>query len=402
MGRVICRHSQNCLLVSAPLHPPLPLPPQVYDVRTHRELGSYKGHTREVTSCAWHPVHEELFSSASPDGNLMHWLVSRPESQAQIPGAHEREVRGEEPRDHEGGALPVRRIMESIGIAHSHFVRKGLGFILLCVGPLQVWALQWHPIGHVLVSGGQDQHLKLWARARPGDLFPSAGEEGGDGSRRGDGGWGAESSGPAGPSAFGVGGAAGGGGVAASIPGISAPTVIPGIGVPAVIPGIGAVLPVGGPRPIPAAAAALAPPPRPGSPRGGWERGRERGEEGRRVGGMGGRGGDRDPKRQRWEGGERGPTDERWGGPPDERRGGPMPLQHGQGQSPWGQQHPGGLPPPPHGPGGGPWGGPPGGGPGGQYGGGPAYGGPHQGRPAGGGRQGGGKGRGADRGRGRR
>jgi polyadenylation factor subunit 2 len=66
---------------------------QVFDVRTQRELGSYRGHTREVTACAWHPQHEDLFSSGSFDGSLMHWLVGRAEAQLHVPMAHEREVR---------------------------------------------------------------------------------------------------------------------------------------------------------------------------------------------------------------------------------------------------------------------------------------------------------------------
>ena len=48
-----------------------------------KELGSYKGHTRDVMCAAWHPVHEELFASGSQDGALLYWLVSR--SAPQVP-----------------------------------------------------------------------------------------------------------------------------------------------------------------------------------------------------------------------------------------------------------------------------------------------------------------------------
>jgi polyadenylation factor subunit 2 len=65
---------------------------QVFDVRSQKCLMTYKGHTRDVTSCTWHPMHEELFSSGSLDGALFHWLVSRPEPQLQLLGAHDREV----------------------------------------------------------------------------------------------------------------------------------------------------------------------------------------------------------------------------------------------------------------------------------------------------------------------
>ena len=40
-----------------------PLPLQLYDVRMQRELISFRGHNRDVTYAAWHPLHEELFVS---------------------------------------------------------------------------------------------------------------------------------------------------------------------------------------------------------------------------------------------------------------------------------------------------------------------------------------------------
>lgn len=32
-----------------------------------------------------------------------------------------------------------------------------------------VWALEWHPLGHILVSGSNDHTSKFWTRNRPGD-----------------------------------------------------------------------------------------------------------------------------------------------------------------------------------------------------------------------------------------
>eukprot|EP00955_Chlamydomonas_euryale_P003280 35163-Chlamydomonas_euryale.AAC.1 len=89
---------------------------QVFDARMQRELATFKGHTRDVTSIAWHPLHEELFVSGSWDGCLMTWLLSRPEPQLACPDAHEREV---------------------------------------C-------CLAWHPVGHALISGSLDQSIKVW------------------------------------------------------------------------------------------------------------------------------------------------------------------------------------------------------------------------------------------------
>ena len=32
-----------------------------------------------------------------------------------------------------------------------------------------IWALAWHPAGHLLTSAGADHCAKFWARTRPGD-----------------------------------------------------------------------------------------------------------------------------------------------------------------------------------------------------------------------------------------
>jgi polyadenylation factor subunit 2 len=32
-----------------------------------------------------------------------------------------------------------------------------------------IWSLDWHPIGHILVSGSNDHSTRFWTRARPGD-----------------------------------------------------------------------------------------------------------------------------------------------------------------------------------------------------------------------------------------
>ena len=36
---------------------------QVFDVRMQKEVGTYRGNARDVMSCTWHPIHEELFAS---------------------------------------------------------------------------------------------------------------------------------------------------------------------------------------------------------------------------------------------------------------------------------------------------------------------------------------------------
>ena len=36
---------------------------------------TFKGHDREVTSCAWHPFNSRVFASGAYDGRVSHWLV---------------------------------------------------------------------------------------------------------------------------------------------------------------------------------------------------------------------------------------------------------------------------------------------------------------------------------------
>ena len=71
---------------------------KLFDLRTMKELQTFRGHKREVTGtnsffrvnrelantrahalslsvAAWHPIHEDLFASASYDGTINYWRV---------------------------------------------------------------------------------------------------------------------------------------------------------------------------------------------------------------------------------------------------------------------------------------------------------------------------------------
>ncbi|KAK6102782.1 WD domain G-beta repeat family protein [Brugia pahangi] len=96
---------------------------KMYDIRMMREMHTYKGHKKEVTALAWHPVHEGMFVSGGGDGSLAYWLVNN---------------------DKELGFLE-----------HAH--------------DQAIWTLEWHPLGHILASGSNDNNTKFWARNRPGD-----------------------------------------------------------------------------------------------------------------------------------------------------------------------------------------------------------------------------------------
>ncbi|XP_033838350.1 pre-mRNA 3' end processing protein WDR33 isoform X2 [Periophthalmus magnuspinnatus] len=115
---------------------------KLYDLRNLKEeLQVFRGHKKEATAVAWHPVHEGLFASGGSDGSLLFWHTGV-----------EKEVGGME-MAHEG----------------------------------MIWSLAWHPLGHILCSGSNDHTSKFWTRNRPGDkmrdrynlnLLPGMSEDG--------------------------------------------------------------------------------------------------------------------------------------------------------------------------------------------------------------------------------
>lgn len=97
---------------------------KLFDLRNLREeVQVFRGHKKEASAVAWHPVHEGLFSSGGSDGSILFWNVGS---------------------DKEVGAIDA---------AHDSIV----------------WTLAWHPLGHILCSGSNDHTIKFWTRNRPGD-----------------------------------------------------------------------------------------------------------------------------------------------------------------------------------------------------------------------------------------
>ncbi|XP_057714088.1 pre-mRNA 3' end processing protein WDR33 isoform X2 [Corythoichthys intestinalis] len=115
---------------------------KLFDIRNMKdELQVFRGHKKEATAVAWHPIHEGLFASGGSDGSLLFWNAGV-----------EKEVGGME-MAHEG----------------------------------MIWSLAWHPLGHILCSGSNDHTSKFWTRNRPGDkmrdrynlnLLPGMSEDG--------------------------------------------------------------------------------------------------------------------------------------------------------------------------------------------------------------------------------
>ncbi|CAO3664214.1 unnamed protein product [Rhizopus microsporus] len=97
---------------------------KVYDIRTMKELQIFRGHKKEICSAKWHPQHERLLATGGSDGSLMFWIVGQDQPAGEQETAHESNV----------------------------------------------WSLDWHPVGHILVSGSNDHTTRFWTRPRPGEL----------------------------------------------------------------------------------------------------------------------------------------------------------------------------------------------------------------------------------------
>ncbi|XP_023336441.1 pre-mRNA 3' end processing protein WDR33 [Eurytemora carolleeae] len=97
---------------------------KLFDIRNMKEeVQTFRGHKKEASAVAWHPIHEGLFCSGGSDGSVIFWHVDQEKEVGQIEQAH-----------------------ESI-----------------------VWTLVWHPVGHILTTGSNDHTVKFWSRNRPGD-----------------------------------------------------------------------------------------------------------------------------------------------------------------------------------------------------------------------------------------
>ncbi|KAI0696565.1 WD40 repeat-like protein [Cerioporus squamosus] len=119
---------------------------RVFDIRAMKELRLLKGHKKEVCSVAWHPVHPMLVSGGS-EGSILHWDLSSS---------------SEPPTTQIASQQPGPRA--TLSQAHDS----------------NVWALTYHPLGHILVSASNDHTTRFWCRERPGDassVFSGGGEK---------------------------------------------------------------------------------------------------------------------------------------------------------------------------------------------------------------------------------
>ncbi|KAI5120148.1 hypothetical protein M0805_003635 [Coniferiporia weirii] len=112
---------------------------RLFDIRAMKEYRVLKGHKKEVCSLAWHPIHPILVSGGS-EGSILYWDVATAEP---TPSA------GAPP------TLPALSGGPRATLAQAH--------------DSNVWALAFHPLGHLLASASNDHTTRFWARERPGD-----------------------------------------------------------------------------------------------------------------------------------------------------------------------------------------------------------------------------------------
>ena len=103
---------------------------RLWDVRKlEKPLRKLRGHDCAVTSAQWHPHHRELFVSADYHGGMKFWLAS-----LDAPIASVANSKFENGAGHESG----------------------------------VFAMAWHPMGHMLATGSNDNFTKFWRGAAHG------------------------------------------------------------------------------------------------------------------------------------------------------------------------------------------------------------------------------------------
>ncbi|CAG8550962.1 10476_t:CDS:10, partial [Acaulospora colombiana] len=103
---------------------------KIWDFNEGIEEKALSGHGWDVKAVDWHP-HKSLLASGSKDNLIKFW----------------------DPKSGKNVDTLQDSLVEAVEFAHDQ----------------NVWSLDWHPIGHILVSGSNDHSTRFWTRARPGD-----------------------------------------------------------------------------------------------------------------------------------------------------------------------------------------------------------------------------------------
>jgi len=123
---------------------------RVFDLRMMRDICLLKGHTKDISTLIWHPMHANFLSTGGHDGSIFHYLLNEPNT----------------PPDHSVGISPYDSADAESTLVQTVYPSHQIDY----AHDFAVWSLDWHPLGHILASGSNDRLTRFWSRPRPGDL----------------------------------------------------------------------------------------------------------------------------------------------------------------------------------------------------------------------------------------
>jgi len=143
---------------------------RLVDIRTLRTLATLAGHGRDVTCCAWHPWSPGVVATGAYDGGMAFWDVTA----------------GDVEKGGGGGAESQPAAARAAAASSGAFAGKGRSAaagsspppIAMVPGAHEasLWAIAWHPAGHLAATAGHDHCTRFWARPRPGDPWRGSGQ----------------------------------------------------------------------------------------------------------------------------------------------------------------------------------------------------------------------------------
>lgn len=117
---------------------------RIFDLRTMRDFIVIRDFDTEATSVGWHPFHAGLISVGTHNGALHHYVLDN-----YVPNNDESDGRAFSSRLE---LAPIEAI-HKVPYAHERVIH----------------AIEYHPLGHLLCTAGNDRSARFWSRARPND-----------------------------------------------------------------------------------------------------------------------------------------------------------------------------------------------------------------------------------------